>query len=136
MLIGGIKPTTVPLESFQCDHKKHQGVVASHMPPNGDLAHNPGIRPDWESNQRPFHLQACIHSEPYQPGPKSMLWGTWIYTHAPLSFEVPQLDRQAAEHQRKMSPCALCSDIQSINALEIQVGFQGGLFILGLHKDL
>ena len=31
--------------------KKHQCVVASSEPPTGDLAHNPGICPDWESNQ-------------------------------------------------------------------------------------
>ena len=28
--------------------KKHQCVVASRMPPNGDLAHNPGMCPEWE----------------------------------------------------------------------------------------
>ena len=31
--------------------EKHQCVVASHMPPTGDLAHNLGMCPDWESNQ-------------------------------------------------------------------------------------
>ena len=30
--------------------EKHQCVVASHMPPTRDLAHNPGMGPDWESN--------------------------------------------------------------------------------------
>ena len=30
---------------------KHQCVVASHMPPTGDLARNSGMCPDWESNQ-------------------------------------------------------------------------------------
>ncbi|KAF6125340.1 hypothetical protein HJG60_009839 [Phyllostomus discolor] len=41
-------------------------------PPTGDLAHNPGICPDWESNRRPFRLQAGTHStEPHQPGPYS-----------------------------------------------------------------
>ena len=30
---------------------KHQCVVAFHVPPTGDLAHNPGMCPDWESNQ-------------------------------------------------------------------------------------
>ena len=34
--------------------EKHQCVVASHMPPNGDLAHNPGTCPDWKLNQDPF----------------------------------------------------------------------------------
>ena len=49
--------------------EKHQGVVASHMPPCGDLACNPGLRPDWESNQRPFGSQASTQStEPHQPG--------------------------------------------------------------------
>ena len=34
-----------------------------------DLAHNPGVCPDWESNQRPFGLQAGTQStEPHQPG--------------------------------------------------------------------
>ena len=31
--------------------KKHQCVVTSHVPPTGDLACNPGMCPDWESNQ-------------------------------------------------------------------------------------
>ena len=45
-------------------------MVASHVPPTGDLAHNPGMCPDWESNQRPFGSQAGTQStEPHQPGP-------------------------------------------------------------------
>ena len=43
----------------------HQWVVASHAPPTGDLAHNTGMCPDWESNQRPFGQHWC---EPHQPG--------------------------------------------------------------------
>ena len=31
--------------------EKHQCVVASCIPPTGDLAHNPHMCPDWESNQ-------------------------------------------------------------------------------------
>ena len=39
------------------------------MPPTGDLAHNPGMGPDWESNQWPFGLQASTQpTEPHQPG--------------------------------------------------------------------
>ena len=35
----------------------------------GDLAHNPGMCPDWESSQRPFGSQAGAQStEPHQPG--------------------------------------------------------------------
>ena len=30
--------------------EKRQCVVASHTPLPGDLAHNPGMCPDWESN--------------------------------------------------------------------------------------
>ena len=47
----------------------HHCVVASHMPLTGDLARTPGMYPDWESNQRPFGLQAGVQStEPHQPG--------------------------------------------------------------------
>ena len=49
--------------------REHQSMVASHTPPTGDLACNPGTCPDWESNQRPFGLQAGTQStEPHQPG--------------------------------------------------------------------
>ena len=42
---------------------------ASHVPPAGDLAHNPGMCPDSESNQRYFGLQAGAQfTEPHQPG--------------------------------------------------------------------
>ena len=34
--------------------EKHQCVVASYVPPTGDLARNPGMCPDWESNQQPL----------------------------------------------------------------------------------
>ena len=30
--------------------EKHQCVVVSHAPPTGDLAHNPGMCPDWDLN--------------------------------------------------------------------------------------
>ena len=49
--------------------EKHQRVVASCAPPTGDLVHNPGMRPDWESNQRPFASRSGAQStEPHQPG--------------------------------------------------------------------
>ena len=49
--------------------KKHQCVVASGAPLTGDLACNPGMCPDQESNQPPFGLQAGTQStEPHQPG--------------------------------------------------------------------
>ena len=37
--------------------------------PTGDLDHNPGMCPDWESNQQLFGSQASAQSmEPHQPG--------------------------------------------------------------------
>ena len=42
----------------------------SRVPPIGNLSHNPGMYPDWESNQWPFGLQAGTQStEPHQRGP-------------------------------------------------------------------
>ena len=44
--------------------EKYQCVVASRVSPTGD----PGMCPDWESNWRPFGLQASTQStEPHQP---------------------------------------------------------------------
>ena len=38
-------------------------------PHTRDLAHNPGMCPDWESNQRSFGPQAgALSTEPHQPG--------------------------------------------------------------------
>ena len=49
--------------------EKHQWMVASQASPTGDLTHNPGVCPDWESNRRPFGSKACAQStEPHQPG--------------------------------------------------------------------
>ena len=49
--------------------EKHQCVDASPAPPTGDLAHNPGMCPDWELNPEPFGSQAHAQSaELHQPG--------------------------------------------------------------------
>ena len=49
--------------------EKYQCVVGSHMLPTGDLARDPGMCPDWESNQPPFGPQASSESsEPQWPG--------------------------------------------------------------------
>ena len=40
--------------------EKHQCVVTSHVAPTGDLACNPGMCPDWESNWRPFGSQPVL----------------------------------------------------------------------------
>ena len=45
-------------------------MVAYHTHPTRDLACNPGMCSDWESNQQPFGFQAGTQStEPHQPGP-------------------------------------------------------------------
>ena len=49
--------------------EKHQCVVAFRTPATGDLALNPGVCPDWESNLQPFGSQVSAQSiEPHQPG--------------------------------------------------------------------
>ena len=49
--------------------EKCQCVVASLTSPAGYLACNPGMCPDWESNQRSLALRAGTQSaEPHQPG--------------------------------------------------------------------
>ena len=54
--------------------EKHR-VVPSCVPPAGDLACNPGVCPDWESNQPPFGPQAGAQStEPHQPGLHHLLF--------------------------------------------------------------
>ena len=46
-------------------------MVASRAPPSGDLAHNPGMCPDWELNRKSFgSLDGAQSTEPHQPGPK------------------------------------------------------------------
>ena len=54
--------------------EKRQCVVASHVAPTGDLARNPGICLDQESNQWPIGLQASTQStEPHPPGQEFFL---------------------------------------------------------------
>ena len=54
-LLGFAHPGEVPRSAEQGrgeerEGKKLQCVLASHSPRTGDLAHNPGMCPDWESN--------------------------------------------------------------------------------------
>ena len=39
-------------------------------PLTGDLAHNPGVCPDWDSNRQPFSQASTQSTEPPQPGLK------------------------------------------------------------------
>ena len=55
--------------------EKHQCVAASHVLPTGDLAHSPGMCPDWESNWQLFGSQGSTQSaEPHQPGLLALLY--------------------------------------------------------------
>ena len=57
-------------------------MAATWAPPTGDLAHNPGMCPDWELNWWPFGSQAGAQStELHQPGPKGSILLT--HTHNP-----------------------------------------------------
>ena len=54
--------------------KRKMNVWLPHMPPIGNLAHNPGMCPDWKLNRWPLDLQAGAQStEPHQAG----LFVTW-----------------------------------------------------------
>ena len=41
--------------------EKHQCAVASPMPPTGDLAHKPGMCPDWESTSDPLVCRPVLN---------------------------------------------------------------------------
>ena len=91
--------------------KEHQCVVAFRSPTTGDLAHKPGMCPDWESNWRPFGSQASTRStELHQPGHyffNHSYFGiayTWLheirYIEAHIIAElIYKLDTQATEIQ-------------------------------------
>ena len=53
-------------ERREKEREKRQCVVASRMPPTEDLAHNPGMCLDWESNQQPLGSQAGAQHQPGQ----------------------------------------------------------------------
>ena len=55
--------------------EKYQCVVASGMPPTGDLACNPGMCPDWGLNCWHFGSPSGTQStEPHQPGQEMLFW--------------------------------------------------------------
>ena len=57
------------LEGKENERERKQCVVVSCTPPTGNLASNPGMWPDWESNQQPFGSQARTQTtELYQLG--------------------------------------------------------------------
>ena len=79
--------------------EKHQCVAACRASPGGHPAHNPGMCPDWESNQQPVGLQAGAQStEPHQPG----LWVSFVILK-------PVLDRDGWVELGSLGGGATCS---------------------------
>ena len=74
------------------------------MPPTGDLACNPGLCPDWESNQQPFGLEAGTKStEPHQPELLYFLWhlkGTFLFIYSYLIDEETEAQRGSVTEPR------------------------------------
>ena len=69
------------------EREKYQCVVASRMSPTGDLAHNPGMCPDWELNQWPFGSQVVAQSiEWCQPGLFLFLFFLTLYVPSPTHY--------------------------------------------------
>ena len=48
-------------EKHRCAREKHQSLVASHMPPTEDLAHNPRMYPDRELNWQTWFAGSLIN---------------------------------------------------------------------------
>ena len=48
-------------ERREKERERNINVWLPHGPPTGDLAHNPGMCPDWELNQSPFGLQFTLN---------------------------------------------------------------------------
>ena len=70
-----------------CDVREKPQLVNSHVPPTRDLARNPGMCPDWQSNWRSFCSQASAQfTEPHQPG----LYGFCVN----LSFHSSRINAQ------------------------------------------
>ena len=65
---------------------KHQYVAASHMAPTRDPACNPGVCPDWESNQRPLGSQPALNALSYTSQAKIILFKKSLYKCIILSL--------------------------------------------------
>ena len=51
MMVLGVGAKAIFGREGEGEGEKHQCVVASHVPLTGCLACNPGMCPDWETNQ-------------------------------------------------------------------------------------
>ena len=64
--------------------EKYQCVVVSHMAPTGDLAHNPGLCPDWELNWQHSGSPLALNPQSYTSQ------GLALHFHTLLSSSVSQ----------------------------------------------
>ena len=98
----------------------------SHASLTGDLAHSPGMCPDWESNQGPFGLQVSAQStELHQPG-----WNlSLLFTNAlssPLSLKGGagrELSTPLFQKQTSLAPPALDCQISENSVINFQTHF-------------
>ena len=62
--------------------EKHQYVLASHAPPSGDLAYNPGLCPDWGIRLLTLWFAAVAQStEPHWPGHVCVIIFVFLYLY-------------------------------------------------------
>ena len=77
-------------EEMEKEGDKHQSVVAPWVTPTGGQACNPGMCPDWESNQQPFGSwvpQASTQSiEPHHPGQNIFI--VYIILHLEMAISI------------------------------------------------
>ena len=94
------------------DVRKKHWLVASHTPPVGDLAWNPGMCPYWESNRWPFVLPDDAQpTEPY-------LWGRFF-----LFFKF--IDFRETEERRDIETLIYCSTYLCIHWLLLVYALAG-----------
>ena len=94
--------------------EKHQCVVASWALPIGDLASNPGMSPDWESNQQPLAPQASTQStKPHQPGFNVALICTFIMMSDTKHLSI----RLSVTSMSSLEKCIFLSSAQFLTGL-------------------
>ena len=81
------------------EREKHQCVVASPVPPTGDLACNPGMCPDWESNGEPLVLR--LVPNPLSQTSQDQVFFFFLRFYLSSFLEI----RKGKEKERKTSMC-------------------------------
>ena len=90
------------------------------MPSTGDLAQNPDMCPDWESNQQPFGSQASAQStEPHQPGQNVLIN---LLMREKTQRCVPYAGKIRFPHTRSLKKDVICIKICDASS-EINPGF-------------